>query len=705
MAILANIRKRKFVLIAIIALALFAFVVGGSKIFQKNGKVERSIGEINGQKIDYNAFQDKVAQFTKGGRSSQMKASKQVWDAEVKKTLLNQQFDELGITIGSEQLWNLLTSNPAVQNQAQFKDEAGAFSPVLVKEFLEDLASSNTPQAKKQLKAWTDFETSLAESEKETIYNNLVKAGVVTSEKEAEFNYLKDNELVTFKYVRAQYNTVSDDKVKVTDAEIKSYINAHADEYKADPSRDLEYVKVDEKASLDDENALRADLKKAVNGVYNTITKGTDAGLKDAKNLAVFVNEQSDIPYNSAYTLASKLPAVLKDTLPKLPIGAIYGPYKDGEYFKISKIEAVKTLPDSAKAAHILISYQGATRGNPNRTKEVAKKMADSILALVKADKTKLGKLAKDLSDDKGSAAKDGDLGKFAYNAMVPSFRDFVFEGKKGQVGIAESQFGFHIIRIDDLIGASNAYKLATVAKKNLPSKATSKALFTKAAKIEIEAAKPAAKFADIAKKNGLEVKPINNLKALDETLPELGNRREIVRWLYDTDRKIGDVAKFNVSKGQVIVRATAIRTSKVKPVKDVKAAVSKILMNEKKAKILLPKMKGSDLVAIGKANNVNVTQANAVSRASATIPAAGKEPKVVGKAFSLKVDEQSEPIIGNSGVFVLKLIKKDAAPKLTTFKNQATQKTKTLRQRAATDAFKAVKDAAKIEDNRKSIF
>jgi peptidylprolyl isomerase/peptidyl-prolyl cis-trans isomerase D len=704
MAILANIRKQKFVLIAIIALALFAFVVGGSKIFGNNGRVERSIGEINGQQVDYKAFQDKVAQLTKNPNTSAMQAAERVWNDEVKTTLLNQEFDELGITVGADQLWDMLTSNPSIQGDPNFKDETGSFSPVLLKEFLEDLKNSKNPADKNRLKLWADFEKTLAQSQKETIYNNFVKAAVATTEKEAEFSYKNENEKVTFKYVKVPYTSIKDEEIKVSDAEINSYIQSHKAAFKVEPSRNIAYVKVDEKASLDDENKYRNDLRNLINGVVNKVTNATDAGFAKTKNVAQFVAEHSDIKYNPAYIAEAKLPAVLKDTLSKLPVGAIYGPYKDGDYFKVAKIEAIKMIADSAKAKHILISYQGAA-SQGNRTEAAAKKLVDSLLTVVKADKSKLEQLAKDFSDDKGSGAKGGDLGKFAYTTMVPAFRDYVFENNKGDVGLVKSRFGYHIIRIDDLIGSSKAYKLAIVAKKNLPSKATSSALFSKASKIELEAAKPAAKFTDIAKANGLTVKPINNLKVLDENLPELGKRREIVRWLYEADRKVGDVKKFNVKGGQVIARVEAINNSTVKSAKEAKSKVYPILMNAKKAKLITPKLNGTDLVEIAKANNVNVTQATSVTRTSATIPASGKEPKVVGEAFAMDIDAVSKPIVGEKGVYVIKLIKKEEAPKLSNFKGQAQQKQKTLQAKAATDAFKALKEASDIEDNRKVIF
>merc|ERR1711916_105520 len=136
-------------------------------------------------------------------------------------------------------------------------------------------------------------------------------------------------------------------------------------------------------------------------------------------------------------------------------------------YFKLSKVIEESRMPDSARASHILVPYIGAQRAAADitRSKEAAKKMADSIFNIVKRNKKKFAEIAKEVSSDRGSAEKGGDLDWFNYNRMTPAFRDFCFTERKGKVDVVETPFGYHIIRIDDQKNFQRVVKLATYAK------------------------------------------------------------------------------------------------------------------------------------------------------------------------------------------------------------------------------------------------
>ncbi|HBO84642.1 MAG: hypothetical protein A2073_01355 [Deltaproteobacteria bacterium GWC2_42_11] len=99
--------------------------------------------------------------------------------------------------------------------------------------------------------------------------------------------------------------------------------------------------------------------------------------------------------------------------------------------------------PKEVKARHILFRAQGS--------KEEAKKKADEILQLIKKGED-FGELAKRHSDDPGSAKNGGDLGYFRAGMMVKSFEDAAFALQKGAVSsVVETEFGFHIIKIEDI--------------------------------------------------------------------------------------------------------------------------------------------------------------------------------------------------------------------------------------------------------------
>ncbi|MBI5936804.1 MAG: SurA N-terminal domain-containing protein [Betaproteobacteria bacterium] len=103
--------------------------------------------------------------------------------------------------------------------------------------------------------------------------------------------------------------------------------------------------------------------------------------------------------------------------------------------------------PESRRASHILI--QAGTDAN---AKAAAKAKAEKVLQEVKAQPARFAELAKKFSDDPGSAAKGGDLGNFTRDMMVKPFSDAAYRLKVGEIsGLVESQFGYHIIRVDGI--------------------------------------------------------------------------------------------------------------------------------------------------------------------------------------------------------------------------------------------------------------
>ncbi|MGB1043416.1 MAG: peptidylprolyl isomerase, partial [Tenacibaculum sp.] len=200
--------------------------------------------------------------------------------------------------------------------------------------------------------------------------------------------------------------------------------------------------------------------------------------------------------------------------------GDVFGPYKDREYFKISKITEVMELPDSAKASHILIPFVGALRATADitRTEEEAKKFADSLLSVVKRRGSKFADLAKEFSSDKGSGAKGGDLDWFNYKRMTPAFRDYVFEGKKGDMNVVKTPFGFHVIRIDNQKNKQKVVKLGTFGRKIEASEATEADIYQNAETFAFELTKGKG-FDEVAIESKLTSQPAIGLKVLDENV------------------------------------------------------------------------------------------------------------------------------------------------------------------------------------------
>lgn len=693
MAVLAKIRKRSALLIGAIALALFAFII--QDLIGKGGigQDSKDVGTVNDKDISFEDFRVKVSNVEKSGQGiTATQAANQVWDQEVSIALLTSEFDKLGLRAGEKHLIEVLKADQNIGSNPMFLNAAGLFDLAKFKEYFK----ANPEQAQ----FLQEREKSAELNAKFQMYNTLVKAALYTTEAEGKLKYEMEANKVNFAYVAGLYSTIKDSQVKVTDAEIVDFMKKNEKKYKADESREIEYVLLEDKASAQDEADVKAKIVALLSGsvVYNAKTAKNDtvAGFRTAANAIDFVNSNSDVPYDSTFIAKKSLPATDADQLFNLAPGAVYGPYKYGNYYCISKSFG-KRANVNVKASHILISYEGTQVSNKKekRTKEQALAKAQAILAQVNANPDSFMMLAYSNSDD-SSSQQGGDLGYFGPNEMVKPFNDFVFGNPIGKVGLVETPFGFHIIKVTD---KQDGVRLATVAQKIEPSEATSDKIFTQATQFEMDAANK--DFAQLAKEMKLTVASPVTVTGMEENFASLGNQRAIIRWAFEDDSKVGAIKRFELANiGHVIARVKSIDDSGLVPVSQARAYVEPILKNKKKAELIKAKMTGSSLEAIAKANAAKVEQAANITMENPVFGLVGAEPKVVGTAFSLATNKVSAPIEGVTGVYVVKNLSTVKAPVL---KNHTAYVAK-LKQQSANDAGRilpALKANATIKDNR----
>ena len=694
MAVLSKIRQRSALMIAVIALALFAFIIGDLFKSGSFDSTSKDVGSINGKDISFEDFRIKVGNVEKSGQGiTATAAANRVWDQEVTIALLTSEFDKIGLRVGEKHLMEVLKADQNIGRNPMFLNAAGIFDLVKFKEYFK----ANPAQAQ----FLKDREKDAELNAKYQIYNTLIKASTFTTESEGKLKYEMEANKVNFAYVAGLYSTIKDSDVKVTDAEILDYMKKNEKKFKADETREVEYVLIEDKASAADVAEVKSRITALLSGsvVYNQATGKNDtlAGFKSAKNTVEFVNSNSDVPYDSTYVAKKDLPAIDADRLFDLAPGEVYGPYMFGKYYCVSKSMG-KKAGVSAKASHILISYEGTQVPNKKekRTKEEAKAKAEAILAQVNANPDSFLMLAFTNSDD-SSAQQGGDLGYFEQNQMVKPFNDFVFNNGIGKVGLVETDFGFHIIKIAD---KQDGIRLATVAQKVEASEATSDKIFTEATKFEMDAADK--DFNKVAKEMKLTIAAPVTVAAMDENFGPLGNQRAIVRWAFEGDSKVGTVKRFEVANiGHVIARVKSIDDSGLVSVTQARPYVESILKNKKKAELIKAKMTGSSLEAIAKAAGSSVLQAADVTMDNPMLTGVGLEPKVVGNAFALAANKLSAPIEGNTGVYVVKNISTTKAPAL---KDHAPYVAK-LKAQSAGDVNRvlpALKNSAEIKDNRK---
>ncbi len=296
--------------------------------------------------------------------------------------------------------------------------------------------------------------------------------------------FRENNERLDFAYVRIPYDKLKDEEAQLTDDDYSAYLKQNPHLYdQNEEARVVNYVSFEVKPTAADTLANREVVAKLVDG------------LRDSKNDSTFIAVNNGV-LEGTFKAKSALPPVIADTLLKLPLGTVVGPYMDGGTWTIAKILDRKVVADSARARHILIP-----KADPNGEKTI-----DSLKTLVETGKARFDSLAVKNSQD-GSAAKGGDLGWFAHGQMVPEFNAVCFyDGEQGKLYKVQTQFGWHLVEITGrkFIKNETSVKAAYISQRVEPSETTQRTVKDRAVAF-VQQAKTLADFTTLALQQNLK--------------------------------------------------------------------------------------------------------------------------------------------------------------------------------------------------------
>ena len=624
-----------------------------------------------------------------------------VWQREMRRVILEEQYQSLGLGVESSQINNALSINLA--NNTAFQNDLGLFDEGIMQEYIASAKASAETGNPQVYQSWLDYEVSTVNAVLETNYFDLVKGGLITTLADGEQQYHFENDKINIEFVQIPYSKIADADVAITNSEIENYIKSHAKEFEVEPLVDIQYITYLEDPSTEDIEVAKAEINALL--LDKVVDGETIQGFANTTKNIEYANANSELGYIDVWWFKNTLPQAVADTIITMNVNEVYGPYEDKGTLNLSKVIETRQMADSAKAKHILIRYEGLQTAPQDviRTRENAKALADSILNVVNRNKGKFESLAAGFSEDLSNKDNGGDLGYFTPGRMVKTFNDFVFENKIGDVGVVETDYGFHVIEIEDQKNIQKAIKVASIIKKIEPSEKTINEVFSKATRFEL--AVKDGDFNALANEDGLAPKPVNKIGELDANIPGIGNNRGIVTWAFNEETKIGDVRRFNITNGYVLAQLTRRNPKGLLSIAEASATVSPILRNEKKAIKIRALISSSDINEVATNQNVSVLTADAVTMSNPTIAGAGTEPKVVGAAFGKKVNETTNLIDGVNGVYMVRVLEIINAPDIqdyTTFANQLNAQTAPS---INTNVFNALKNAAVIEDNRAEFY
>jgi len=544
-----------------------------------------ALGEVNGQKLERAAFEEKLAMQEKmyasqGAQRDQLIGS--LWNQEVDRLLIEAECAKLGLQVTAKELSDILFSENSPLKQ-EFTDPATGLFKVedAKKAFAQIKKSKNADQIKMINQVYIQ---PILEQALRNKYSVLLQKSAYVPKWMVEKQAADNNQIASASVVFVPYATIADSTIKVTDNDIAAYVKAHASAYKKEEeTRSIAYVAFSAVPSSADSAAV---LNEVLAQKQDFAAASDNAG---------FLNRVgSDLPYYDGYFSKNRMQQANKDTLVKIPTGTVYGPYVDGNAYVLAKMVGIKNWPDSAKVRHILIGTVDPRSGQQIRTDSAAKKLADSIKYAV-AGGADFNALVQKYSDDAGSKEKGGVYDYFAQGQMVGSFNDFSFDKPKGTKDVVKSEFGYHYTEVLDQKNFAPAYKIAYLSKAIVASNETVTAASTAAASF-VANAKSKKDFEQNALKNNLQILNGVDIKKNDFTITGLGKSRETVRWVYDN--KVGAISEpTEIGDAYIVAMITSVNEKGTMGVAEAKPLVEGFVRNELKAKqIIASKFKGSTL-------------------------------------------------------------------------------------------------------------
>lgn len=681
------------ILIVAIGLAIVSFLI--SDAVQFGGPLmgrSNDVGSIDGETISYEEFNSRVEQNAnnlkqqtgQGTLNPQMNAYviENSWNQAISEVLMSKEFERLGLAVSKNELNDMITGkNPHPQVVQSFGDPAtGEINRSQLNAFLGQLDTQDPSSPVRQ--QWGSFLLAIKQDRMAQKYNNLIRNSLYVTSLEAKDEYESRNKLASFRYVTLPYSSIPDAQVKLTDEDYKEFYNQNKYRFNnPEESRTFEYVVFDAKPSKEDS----IEVKNRINKIA--------ADFKAAKNDSLFVSINADTKVPVSYVKKGQLDPALDSLVFNAAEGTVVGPVFTGDAFKVAKVLDSRVGPDSVKASHILINP--ATEGGMDK----AKAKADSIANLVR-NGSSFAELASKFGSD-ATKDKGGDLGTFARGAMVPAFEEAVFNGKTGDIKVINTQFGVHVVRIDNQKGSSRVVKVGVVDKVLASSSKTQSEAYSKATTF-LSNAGSGKEFDAAIEKSKLNKLLAENVTANQGFLAGLENPREVIRWAFEAEE--GDVSDkvFEVGNQFIVTRLTDIREKGPLPLEKVKKQIEPMVRNFVKGRMLAERFKGAASIdALAQKLKVSPVPAQNIVFANPIIPGVGQENKVVGAVFGSQPGKLSQPIIGEAGVYAFVVDGFTNPAPLTNVFKQKEQVLQGLQQRASGEAFRVLRDKAKIEDNR----
>ena len=706
MALISKIRRSMWIVVVLVALGVGGFILQDMTSGQQSafGGGQNTLGKVEGEKIEWNEFArtDQIIEsvlFQNQGREIYSRRDL-LWNYFVEDVLVKQEAEALGLGVSKQELIDLqFGPNPSPVIRQRFADpNTGQVNRQQLNEF-QTAIQNNTFTDPTMRAYWAHQEQEIIKDRLQTKLGTLVSKALYTPNWQAEMGFNEQNTRATFAFVRVPFDEIDNSEVALEDADYEAFLEENAEVYRQEEeTRRIKYLTLNVFPTSADSAAVREEIAELVPEFETT------------DNDTTFLQRNFGT-MDSKYFKEAELSPVIADTVMRMPVGSVYGPYMEGGEYKAVKVLDRKVIPDSVRSRHILLPAQD------QMTYLNAQNTIDSLKQLIETGAQSFDSLALAFGTD-ATRTEGGDLGYSFPGQMVKPFNDLIFyEAEQDTLYTVLTQFGVHLVEVTGkkFINNDVGVKLAYVAQPIVPSDNTIDDMYDKALEITSNNRTLSALEETANSDPDLSLESSELLTKNAFSIGTLGagqTSRDIVRWAFSADE--GDVSadvysyqdpvELHVNK-YVIVGLETILKAGLPSVEAIKSDIEQLVINQKKGELLTERMQGKDLNALANEFITEVDTAQNISLSVTALPDVGNEPKVVAKAASLPSGQSSEPIIGNSGVFKINVISKSEAGQPGDLTNIRTNLVMSTRSQVLSSLMETLKKDAKITDNRSTFY
>ena len=719
MTALGKIRSKGILLIIIIGLGLFAFIA--EEAFRScngiKGQNSQQIGEVLGEKIYVQDFQKlldeyqdamKLTMRTDNLSEDQLNQLKdQVWQQLVSERVMKEDCKKLGLTVTEDELQNVLNdgTNQLLTQTPFVNQQTGRFDVSILKQFIDAYrkaeASNNSQQLDQMRPAynyWLFVEKNLRTQLLAQKYQSLLANCVLSNKVEAKMAFNEENEEAQIQLASIAYNTIKDADIKVTDEELKAKYEELKPAFRQQQeTRDVKMVDVQVKASATD----RAQLQKDMAGYQKQLAAAADPTQvvsKSGSMIQYIGLPVSGMAFQQYPDIASKIDSMAVGTT------GVVENTKDNTY-NIVRILSRTELPDSVEFRQIQVG---------GKTLEAARASADSIQKALAAGGD-FQAIAKRYGQDSTTTWFTGAMYEQA-STMSQDNRAYIEALLNGAVGSTQNielTQGNVVIQVLNRKAMKSKAVAAVIKKEIRFSDNTYSKAYNRFSQFVTQSQASLADLQKHATKFGYTVQDLNDFATSSHTVGNVGGSgiRDAIKWIFEA--KEGQVSQlFEAGKENdhlLVLCMTKIHPQGYRPWDDaqVKEILKREVIRDKKAEMIMAKLKGVNSIAAAQAKGAKVSTVNQITFAApAFIQATGAAEPALSGAVAATAQGKfcSTPVKGNAGVYVFQVVKKQMRPA----KYNEEQQIQMCRQRAMQYMGNFMQDlvfGAGVVDNRYLFF